>query len=70
MPSFCLIQNHNTRESFMWVGRNTKHGTWFPSGPDEFDGMEEFRKVLEAHEDPHRLLVEMGSLWKKDEEND
>ena len=54
----------------MWVGRNTKHGTWFPSGPDEFDGMEEFRKVLEAHEDPHRLLVEMGSLWKKDEEND
>tara|TARA_B100000029_G_C16787226_1_gene671631 strand:+ start:269 stop:484 length:216 start_codon:yes stop_codon:yes gene_type:complete len=71
MPAFCIIQNHNTKESFMWVGRNETEGKWFPSGPDQFDGMEEFVKVLENHPDPEQLLFEIGSIWsKEDEEND
>ena len=72
MPAFCIIQNHNTKESFMWVGRSRKDGKWFASGPEEFDGMEEFTKVLENHHDPEALLFEIGSIWskEKDEEND
>ncbi len=55
----------------MWVGRNETEGKWFPSGPDQFDGMEEFVKVLENHPDPEQLLFEIGSIWsKEDEEND
>ena len=56
----------------MWVGRSRKDGKWFASGPEEFDGMEEFTKVLENHHDPEALLFEIGSLWsqQKDEEND
>ena len=56
----------------MWVGRDERDGKWFASGAEEFDGMEEFVKVLENHDDPEALLFEIGSLWKeeKDEEND
>ena len=56
----------------MWVGRDARDGKWFASGPEEFDGMEEFVKVLENHNDPEALLFEIGSLWsqEKDEEND
>jgi len=56
----------------MWVGRDKRDGKWFASGPEEFDGMEEFVKVLENHNDPEALLFEIGSLWsqEKDEEND
>ena len=72
MPAMCIIQNHNKKESFMWVGRDERDGKWFASGPEEFDGMEEFVKVLENHDDPEALLFEIGSLWReeKDEEND
>jgi hypothetical protein len=72
MPSFCIIQNNNTRESFMWVGKDNRDGQWFASGPEDFDGTAEFAKVLENHDDPEALLFELGSLWRqeKDEEND
>ena len=65
MPAFCIIQNDNTRETFMWIGRDAKEGNWFPSGPDEFQGVERFLEVLENHEDPEQLLFEIGSIWNE-----
>ena len=63
LPAFCIIQNDNTRETFMWLGKDARHGQWFPSGPDEFEGFERFLKVLENHEDPGQLLLEVTSIW-------
>jgi len=49
----------------MWIGKDTRQGEWFPSGPDEFEGVERFLEVLENHEDPEQLLFEIGSIWNE-----
>ena len=74
MPSFCIILNDNTKESHMWVGVNREEGKWFSSAPEEFEGMKEFARVLEACPDPEALMIEIGQQWSdhyndKDENN-
>ncbi len=65
MPSFCLIQNDNTKESFLWVGNNRIEGKWFKEQNESFIDLKAFTEILRNSDDPEGVIRELAKHYKK-----
>ena len=58
---YCVIQNENTRETFVWFGQNEFDGRWLKLGEREFDGFKELNEILFNSKNPSETLYTIAS---------